>query len=212
VVNLEEHQIDERMIMGGCRQRVAVVGAILSIWTSAVSAEPPAILSVVKNVDAPTEQAAKKTIGSTDEYEGFVRWEIARGNVNTFLEGSGPDAFTFSPFPEYQYLATKTSYRIDNSADDPGGGYPAIWEGELEVIQGTGGGRIIVYVTRHCESDRSRCLMIHAYPDNGFIDKLLFERVIGIWETEIASVYVVVETKVSYLSNWWNHRNDPPYH
>ncbi len=184
------------------------------IWLHGVNSQPPELLNIVEHPDAATEQGAQKAVGRVHSYEGFVRWGIVQADIRTILiyderitQSAGIDAFTLSPFPDYRLNASRTAFKTDFHGD----GYPAVWEGELEPSQWFGSGRIFLYVNRYCESGQPYCLMIHAYPHSGIIDKFLYERVIGIWETEISGVYVVVETKRNNFSYWWKHRNDPPY-
>ena len=182
----------------GFREWSLAIVAIGLVWLCSVHAQPSELLTIVEYPDATTEQAAQKAVGAFHSYEGFVRWGIVRADIRTILiydesiaQSAGIDAFTLSPFPDYRFHASRTAFNTDFHGD----GYPAVWEGELDSSQWLGGGQIFVYVNRYCESGQPHCLMIHAYPHSGIVDKFLYERVIGLWETEIPGVYVVVETK-----------------
>jgi hypothetical protein len=181
------------------------------VWLSGAHAQTPELLEIVTDPDAIIEQAAKDAVGNPENYEGFVRWGIVRADIRTIAkydkdisQSTAIETFTLSPFPEYRFFARKASYETDT-------GYLAVWEGTLESRHWFGGGRIFVYVSQHCEGQQVQCFMIHTYPDSGILDRLIYERVIGIWATELLGVYVVLETKRNNFSYWWKHRNYPPY-
>ena len=182
-------------------------------WAHAVHAQTRKLLRIITAPDVVVEQAALDALGPLEHYEGLVRWGIVQAEVDTvtntrgsILLSTGIDAFTMSPFPDYNFYVEKISYETGD-----GGGYPAVWEGELKSQRMFGGGRVFARVSSNCDGGQWFCLRIHAYPYRGILDRLLYSRVIAIIPTSVPEVYATLEIEQNAISSWWSLRTNKPY-